>query len=73
MSFDDAQTGGLATTALRECLLGEAKDLDASGGITIAELAACAQPRIDAALAIHPPLRPSHLVVSGNPAFVPAR
>ncbi len=72
VSYDHSQTGGLATYALRQCLFGEAVDADGSGAITIAELAACAQPRIEAALAAHPQLRPNHLTLAGNPGFVPA-
>ena len=69
---DDARGGGLATAAWRDCLLGGAGDDDGSGAVTLAELAACAQPRIDAALARAGSTLASHLVLGGNPAFVPA-
>jgi len=72
VSFDNAATGGLATHALRQCLLGEAKDLDGSGAISMDELAACAQARIDSAMAGQTQLLPHHLVLTGNRGFVPA-
>jgi len=72
VSFDNAATGGLATHALRQCMLGEARDLDGSGAISMDELAACAQARIDSAMAGQPQLLAHHLVLTGNRGFVPA-
>ena len=72
VSFDDASSGGLATTALRQCMQGEARDSDGSGAISVDELVQCAQARIDAALRGQPQLSPHHLVVTGNRGFVPA-
>lgn len=72
VSFDNPATGGLATHALRQCLSGEARDLDGSGAISMAELAACAQLRIDRAIAGQADLLPHHLVLTGNRGFVPA-
>lgn len=71
VSFDSAESGGLATFSLLRCLQGEARDRDGSGAVSVDELAACAQARVDAALRGHPQLDPPHLVVSGNRAFVP--
>ncbi len=72
VSFDDASSGGLATTALRQCMQGEARDADGSGAVSVDELVQCAQARIDAALSGQSQLAPHHLVVTGNHGFVPA-
>jgi hypothetical protein len=72
VSFDNAQTGGLATSSLRQCLQGEARDLDGSGNVSVQELVACAQAKVDQALQGQRDLLPHHLVVSGNRDFVPA-
>jgi len=72
VSFDNAATGGLATSSLRQCLLGDARDLDGDGTISVGEIAACAQEKIDQALRGQSQLLPHHLVVGGNRAFVPA-
>jgi len=72
VSFDNAATGGLATSALRQCLQGDARDLDGSGAISIDELVACAQNKIEARLKGVPQLEPQHLIVTGNRGFVPA-
>jgi hypothetical protein len=72
VSFDNPARGGLATYALRQCLGGEAKDLDGSGAISMDELAACAQGQIDKALAGQNQVLPHHVVLSGNRGFVPA-
>ena len=39
--------GGIATQALRDCLLGQARDTNASGAITLEEIRACAQVKMD--------------------------
>lgn len=72
VSFDNPQTGGLATTALRQCLQGEARDLDGSGSVSVQELVACAQAKVNSAMQGQRDLLPHHLVVSGNRDFVPA-
>jgi len=72
VSFDNGALGGLATYSLRQCLAGEARDLDGSGAISMDELAACAQQRINSALAGQTQVLPHHLVLSGNRGFVPA-
>ena len=43
VSFDDPQSGGLATQAFRDCLLGDASDVDQSGAVSVAEITLCAQ------------------------------
>jgi hypothetical protein len=47
VSWDNKEFGGLATSAVSRCLLGEATDLDGSGGISLEEVRACAQSRMD--------------------------
>lgn len=73
VSFDNAAVGGLATSAWRDCMLGGAKDVDRSGGITVSEIAACAQARLDASIAPYPQILAQHITVGGNGAYVPAR
>jgi len=73
VSFDSDLTGGHATAAWRDCMLGEARDSDGSGGVTAAEILACAQAKVDRRLAGYPDITGQHLVLAGNAAFVPAR
>lgn len=72
VSFDNPAAGGVATVALRRCLQGEARDLDASGAVSAAELVACAQGLVERTLADQPQLLPHHLTLAGNRDFVPA-
>lgn len=72
VSFDSSAVGGFATVAWRDCLLGQARDHDASGAITVDEITRCAQAKVDAALAGQPGILGQQLTVAGNPAFVPA-
>ena len=72
ISLQSAARGGLATSALRQCLLGDAVDADASGSVSAQELAECAQAKIDAALAGNREFGPPHITLAGNREFVPA-
>jgi Domain of unknown function (DUF4384)/Caspase domain len=72
VSFDSSASGGVATVAWRDCLLGQAQDLDGSGGVTVQEVTRCAQARVDRALAGQPDIQGQTLVTAGNVAFVPA-
>lgn len=72
VSFDSSTQGGFATASWRDCLLGQAKDLDGSGAITAEEVTRCAQSKIDHALAGQPGISGQQMSVAGNPAFVPA-
>lgn len=72
VSFDHSGSGGLATTAWRDCLLGEARDLDGSGAVTVDEVTRCAQGKIDAALAGLPGTTGQKMTLVGNTRFVPA-
>ncbi|MFY7974663.1 MAG: caspase family protein [Rubrivivax sp.] len=71
VSFDSSYSGGYATTAWRDCLLGEARDIDGSGAITVAEVSACAQVRLDRLLTGLPGVAGQNLVVAGNASIVP--
>jgi Caspase domain/Domain of unknown function (DUF4384) len=72
VSFDDELKGGLATQFMRDCMLRDAKDLDNSGAISIAEMKQCAQEKIDRRMANDPNFKAHNLLLSGNDAFVPA-
>ena len=66
-------SGGLATTAVRDCLLGEAKDTNRSGAVTMAEIQHCAQGIINNALKGDPKYTPHHVTVSGNRNLIPVQ
>lgn len=70
-SFDEAGKGGIATQAVRDCLLGRAADRDGSGAVTIDEVQACAQALVEQKLRPFPDLRAQHITVSGNRNIVP--
>jgi len=72
VSFDDPNRGGLATQGVRDCLLGAARDLDASGAVSIREIELCAQSFVEQRLAPFPALQPHHITVTGNRNLVPA-
>ena len=72
LSLQAADRGGLATTALRACLQGEALDADGSGSISVQELADCAQAKVDAAVLGTVQQGAPHITLSGNRDFVPA-
>jgi hypothetical protein len=72
ISFDDELKGGLATQYMRDCMLRDAKDLDHSGAISIEEVIACAQEKINKRMSNDPSYKAHNLVLNGNAAFVPA-
>lgn len=51
VSWDSPKLGGLATHSLGECLLGQAKDADRSGAITLEEVRQCAQAKVNQLIA----------------------
>lgn len=53
VSWDNEQLGGLATHSLGQCLLGDAKDINRSGSITLDEVRQCAQTKLNALMAPH--------------------
>ena len=72
VSFDSSAQGGFATVGWRDCLLGQARDLDGSGAITVDEVTRCAQAKITTALAGQPGILGQEMTVAGNASFVPA-
>jgi hypothetical protein len=71
VSFDEPSRGGLATQAMKSCLLGNAKDLDGSGAVTLAEVEQCAQEFISNKVARFPDLLPHHVSVTGLRNMIP--
>lgn len=72
VSFDSSTQGGFATAGWRDCLLGQAQDLDGSGAITVDEVTRCAQAKVTAGLAGQPGILGQQMTVAGNGNFVPA-
>jgi hypothetical protein len=72
ISFDDELKGGLATQFMRDCMLRDARDHDGSGAISVEEIRACAQEKINQRMRNDADFKPHHLVLSGNAGFVPA-
>ena len=72
-SWDDPSAGGLATLAIRDCLLGMAKDLDGSGGVNLGEIQRCAQQHLNDKLAPHKEAGylPHTITVLGNKNLIP--
>lgn len=71
VSFDDAKSGGLATVAWRDCMLGKAKDLDQSGSVSVSEITRCAQDSLNLKLAQYPDILGQHMTIGGNKEFIP--
>jgi hypothetical protein len=72
VSLEENGKGSLATQAWLQCLSEGAKDLDASGGITISEIGSCAQDQINLKVASKSPggYAPQHITLTGNQALV---
>lgn len=73
ISFDEPGKGGIATQAVRDCLLGKGKDIDASGAVSMKEVQQCAQEIIDSKFKNSPDYTPHHLTVSGNRNLIPVQ
>ncbi len=71
VSFDEPGKGGLATQGIRDCLLGQAKDLDGSGAVSMTEIQICAQNTINAKLKNVAGLTPHHVSVRGARNLIP--
>jgi hypothetical protein len=56
---------------MKSCLLGNAKDLDGSGAVTLAEVEQCAQEFISTKVARFPDLLPHHVSVTGLRNMIP--
>lgn len=72
VSFDNPSTGGAATVAWRDCLLGDARDRSGSGSITVEEITSCAQQKLDQRFANQPNILGQHMTIGGNRQFVPS-
>ena len=68
VSWDTEGLGGHATHALTQCLLGEARDLNGSGAVSLDEIRACAQTRMNRLIEPHRALGmlASTLQIKGN-------
>ena len=66
VSFDEPGKGGLATQGIRDCMFGKARDLDNSGGISLAEIEHCARAQVRSRLEGHPHLLPHHPTIVGQ-------
>jgi hypothetical protein len=73
VSFDEPGKGGIATQAVRDCLLGKATDLNASGAVSMAEIQQCAQKIVNQRLQNNVDVTPSHVTVSGNRNLIPVQ
>ena len=73
VSFDEPGKGGLATQGIRDCLLGQAKDTNQSGAVTLEEVQQCAQRFVDGRLKNIPGLKPHHITVTGNRNLIPVQ
>jgi hypothetical protein len=65
VSLDQPGKGGVATQAWRDCMT-SAHDADGSGGLSAAEIAACAQQRIEKTLQNVKGFTPHHVSITGN-------
>jgi uncharacterized caspase-like protein len=68
VSWDNEELGGLATHTIGQCLLGDAKDLNRSGAITLEEVRQCAQVKLNALMEPHRSagMLPSNIQVRGT-------
>ena len=70
VSWDQPGLGGVATQALKECLLGKAADLDSSGAVSLEEVRQCAQTIMDKK--VPGPIQvASHVTIRGNRNLIP--
>lgn len=72
VSFDNPLTGGMATVAWRDCMLGKAKDLDQSGSLSVEEITSCAQVNLSQSLANQPDILGQNMTIGGNKSFIPS-
>jgi hypothetical protein len=73
VSFDEPDKGGLATQGIRDCLLGQARDTDQSGAVTLEEVQQCAQRFVDGRLKNIPGIKPHQITVTGNRNLIPVQ
>lgn len=70
VALDNGSRGGVLSLAWLDCLGGEARDLDGSGGLTAEELRRCAQPLVEKMVAGHKQFSPPHITLHGNQDMV---
>jgi len=73
VSFDEPGKGGLATQGIRDCLLGQAKDTNLSGAVSLEEIQQCAQNFVDSRLKNVQGIKPHHITVTGNRNLIPVQ
>lgn len=73
VSFDEPGKGGLATQGIRDCLLGQAKDTNKSGAVSLEEVQQCAQQVVNDRLKNAPGVTPHHITVTGNRNLIPVQ
>ncbi|WP_295520640.1 caspase family protein [Limnohabitans sp. Rim8] len=73
VSFDEAGKGGLATQGVRDCLLGQAKDMNKSGAVSLQEVQQCAQQFVNNKLRNVQNVTPHHITVTGNRNLIPVQ
>ncbi len=73
VSWDNKELGGLATHTLTQCLMGQAKDINASGAASLDEVRICAQTKLAEMMKPHAKagLLPSTIQVRGNRNLIP--
>lgn len=73
VSWDTQTLGGLATHTLTQCLVGDAIDLNRSGAISLEEVRACAQAKLNTMMKPHEKagLLPSTIQIRGNRNLIP--
>ena len=72
IAFDEPSKGGFATQSIRDCLLGKAIDLDASGAINLREIQVCAQSDMVKRFGLQNDYKPSTINVYGNKNYIPS-
>jgi hypothetical protein len=70
VSLDQQGKGGMATQAWLACMSDEATDVDKSGGLSVEEIQACAQQKIDEQMKGAKGFLPQHISVTGNSQLV---
>ncbi len=70
ISFDQSGKGGVASQAWLECMRGDAKDLDGSGGLSADEIRICAQEKIEQKLSKAVGVLPHHVSITGNSRMI---
>ena len=70
VSWDQPGKGGVATQALKACLLGQAKDINNSGAVSLEEVQKCAQAIMNEKVP-GPDQIASHITIRGNRNLIP--